>query len=339
VITTSLTDDCLLFADDFRQYYLGAYERHSVSGPEHVEGINRPINGYKGDFGGPVVAGDNPLDEAGRFVPTSKVLPVGQFPQFNSWAAARYRIPAFEAVQGQRYAGAQHEDDSYMRLRKTVDLSGAASAQLRFKLSADVEQGFDHVIVEAHTVGQNDWTTLPDLNGHTSTDAPIGCGDGLLLGEHPFLTHYLDAANCTSPGSTGTWNAFTGSTGGWQELAFDLGGFLNKRVELFISYVTDPFFGGVGAFVDDTRVVVNANVVSADGFEGLTSTWSIAGPPPGSPANKGNWRIGRGPLAEIAGATATGDTLLLGFGLEQLQTDAQRVDLLKRALNNLIGAY
>ena len=102
--------------------------------------------------------------------------------------------------------------------------------------------------------------------------------------------------------------------------------------------MTDPTVGGVGAFVDDTRVVVNGSVVSADGFEGLTSTWSIVGPPPGSPPNSGRWRIGRAPLAEIAGATATDDTLLLGFGLEQLQTDAQRVDLLKRALNDLIGA-
>ena len=27
---------------------------------------------------------------------------------------------------------------------------------------------YDYVFVEAHTVGQNDWTTLPDKNGHTS---------------------------------------------------------------------------------------------------------------------------------------------------------------------------
>ncbi len=78
--------------------------------------------------------------------------------------------------------------------------------------------------------------------------------------------------------------------------------------------------------------------MSAGGFEGPTRTRSIRGPTPGSPPNSGRRRIGRSPLAEIAGATATDDTLLLGFGLEQLETDAQRVDLLERALGNPIGS-
>ena len=34
------------------------------------------------------------------------------------------------------------------------------------------EEGYDHVIVEAHTSAQDDWTTLPDLNGNTTTDVP-----------------------------------------------------------------------------------------------------------------------------------------------------------------------
>ena len=35
-------------------------------------------------------------------------------------------------------------------------------------MSYDIEPGFDYVFVEAHHVGQDDWTTLPDANGHTS---------------------------------------------------------------------------------------------------------------------------------------------------------------------------
>ena len=31
------------------------------------------------------------------------------------------------------------------------------------------------MFVEAHTVGQDDWTTLPDLNGHTSQDTGLSC--------------------------------------------------------------------------------------------------------------------------------------------------------------------
>src|ERR687893_2170743 len=137
---------------------------------------------------------------------------------------------------------------------------------------------------------------------------------------HPFLRHYLGGAGCTGPGTSGRWHSFTGSSGGWQAAAFDLSPFLGRTVELSISYVTDPNTGGVGAFVDDTRIVVDG-AVTADGFEGATSPWAPGGPPTGSPPNSGNWRIGT-ELVNFYAATSTPDTLLLGFGLEQLATDA-----------------
>ena len=39
-------------------------------------------------------------------------------------------------------------------------------------MSWSTEAGYDNVIVEAHTVGQDDWTTLPDANGGTSDALP-----------------------------------------------------------------------------------------------------------------------------------------------------------------------
>ena len=38
---------------------------------------------------------------------------------------------------------------------------------LQAQLNWSTETGYDHVIVEAHTVGQDNWTTLPDKNGRT----------------------------------------------------------------------------------------------------------------------------------------------------------------------------
>ncbi len=301
-----------------------------------MTGIAAPIDGYEGSLGGPVVGGDNPLDEAGVFQPTSEVLPPAQFPQFASLAAARYEQDGgpFSPVEGDRYAGALHADASYMRLSKTVDLTGATAAELRFQLSINTEPGYDNVIVEARTVGQDDWTTLPDLNGGTDTTPPAECtGTGFLLAMHPFLRHYLGGADCTEPGTSGTWNAFTGSTGGWSDVAFDLSGFTGQ-VEVAISYVTDPATGGVGAFVDDTRVIVDG-VESADGFEGATSTWTIGGPPAGSPPNAGDWQISE-QLVNFYAGTSTADTLLLGFGLEQLASDADRAELMGRALGGLL---
>ncbi|WP_211254447.1 M14 family metallopeptidase [Knoellia sinensis] len=331
-------EDCLILADDFRQYYLGAFTRTSTADAGGVSGTAEPLDGYEGTFGGPVVTGANPLDEAGVFQPTSDVLPVADFPQFASRGALEYAaagVDPFAPVEGTRYAGAVHADSSYMRLSKTVDLSAASAAQLRFQISINTEPSYDNVIVEARSAGQDNWTTLPDLNGGTQTDPPAECEpDGFLLGMHPFLAHYLAGPGCTQPGSSGTWNSFTGSTDGWHQAAFDLSGFLGDSVELSISYVTDPATGGIGAFVDDTHVVVDG-VDSADGFEGATSTWTVGGPPEGSAPNQGNWVFSERLIQSFA-ATSTADSVLLGFGLEQLSTDAQRSTLLRQALGGLL---
>ena len=88
--------------------------------------------------------------------------------------------------------------------------------------------------------------------------------------------------------------------------------------------------------VVDTRVVVNG-VADGDGFEAETSDWMVAGAPAGSPENSGSWAIGAA-LLNFYAATSTDDTLLLGFGLEQLATDEDRRELLSRALAGLLGA-
>jgi Immune inhibitor A peptidase M6 len=339
VVTTvpGFFEDCLILADDFRQYYLGAFARTDTVDPNAVEGIADPITGFEGDLGGPVVEGDNPLDEAGVFQPTSDVLPAGQFPQFTSQGAALYPLEEgspFAPIEGERYAGALHADSSYMRLTRTVDLTSAQSAALQFQLSAITEPGYDHVIVEARTANGDDWTTLPETGGATSTTPPAECEPGgFLLELHPFLSRYLGGADCTE----GEWHSITGSTGGWQDLTYDLSAFRGGQVEVSITYVTDPAVAGIGAFVDDTRISVDGAEVPAlaDGFEGQTSAWSATGPPEGSPPNSGNWEIGERLINLFAG-TSTADTLLLGFGLEQLATGDERADLIGRALGGLI---
>jgi hypothetical protein len=265
---------------------------------------------------------------------------VEEFPQFASRAAADYLVagtPPFSPVEGENYAGALHADESYTRLTRTVDLTGATTAELAFQLSLNIEPGYDHVLVEARTAGGDDWTTLPDLEGGTSTAVPQECvGGGFLLTLHPHLRHYLGGTGtqpCTATGSSGTWNAFNQATRGWQQARFDLSDFAGSQVEVSIAYVSDPSSGGVGAFVDDTRLTVDGTTTS-DGFEGATSSWAVTGPPEGSPPNSTAWEIGPKLINFYAG-TSTRDTLLLGFGIEQLATEAERADLLRRALRGL----
>ena len=113
--TAGFFEDCLILADDFRQYYLGGYTRTNTANPPSATGVGDPVDGWQATFGGPVVTGDNPLNQAGLFQPTSDVLPVGQFPQFASHGAVAYPEQTgnpFKPIEGERYAGAVHEDAS-----------------------------------------------------------------------------------------------------------------------------------------------------------------------------------------------------------------------------------
>jgi hypothetical protein len=166
-----------------------AYGRTTLADPPALEGVEGPFAGLSGAFGGAGVEA-NPLDEAGNFLVTSEVLPPDQFPQFTSSRALTYGAGGggpgpYDPIDGQFYVGALHADNSFMRLQRTIDVP-AEAGQLAFSLSHNVEQAFDHVIVEAETIvggqPQGDRTTLPDLNGGTSTSPSAACDqypDGL----------------------------------------------------------------------------------------------------------------------------------------------------------------
>ena len=126
----------------------------------------------------------------------------------------------------------------------------------------------------------------------------------------------------------------TGNSGGWRQASFDLSAFAGKRVEVSISYVTDPSSGGVGAFVDDTKVVVGGAVTEAEGFETGLGPWSLPGPPPGSAPGGGDFQRAQ---SLVSPAVTTSDTVLLGFGVEQIGSAAERAAVVGRAMQLLLG--
>ncbi|MGH9235513.1 MAG: M14 family zinc carboxypeptidase [Acidimicrobiales bacterium] len=344
VVTEDPFSDCLLLGDDFHQYYLGAFGRTAFVDPGGVSGTGNPLEGVAATFGGPAVA-DNPLDEAGAFALTSDVMPPDQFPLFAGNASSTYvtvdGVNPFGPAEGEFYAGAVHQDGSYMRLARTIDLASVAPADqpaLEFQISFSTELGFDNVIVEAAPAGTQDWTTLAEAGGATSSTPPTQCEEGFLLEMHPFLTHYLTPGNpCGSSGSSGDWNALTGDSNGYQQVAYDLSAYAGGSVDVKISYVTDPASGGIGVFVDDTRVTTGGGtaVLDADGFEDATSLWTVEGAPEGSPGNQGDFVIST-VLVEVAASVTTEDSVLLGYGIEQLATPAEQADVLGRIMAYLL---
>ena len=220
--------------DDFAPYYLGAYERLSAPDAKSFSGTGA-LAGADGALG---AAEGNPLDKAGRFTVTSDTLPAPQFPQFKSAAGGSYPglSNPYAPFEGQGMAAATHADRDYKRLTRTFDLTGVTAAdkpELRLALNWNLEPGFDHGLLEAHTTGADDWTTLPDTNGSSSAAVPAQCAAGFFINGHPFLKHYLTqgATGCTASGSSGAWNSFTGSSGGWKQVAFDLAPYAGKKVE------------------------------------------------------------------------------------------------------------
>ncbi|MEV5884456.1 M14 family zinc carboxypeptidase [Streptomyces sp. NPDC052020] len=326
-------------SDDFSQYYLGAYTRTPTPGASGFTGSGR-LDGFAGPLAD---APGNPLDRAGTYGVTSEELPVATHPQFASEGAGQFAgtVSPYGPYAGAHMAAAVHTDDAYKRLTRTLDLTGVSAADapaLRTRLLWDTEPGYDHVLVEARTAGADDWTTLPEAGGATTTAVPAECAAGYYVGEHPWLKRYLTVGDdgCAARGTSGAWHSLTGSSGGWRQVAYDLSAYAGRQVEVSLSYVSDPGTGGRGVLADEAALVVGGGAAETEGFETSLGAWRAAGPPPGSPAVLKDWAR-TGTLFRTYGAVTTDDTVLLGFGLEHLSTAADRAALMRKALAALEG--
>ena len=345
---------CLLLSDDFLQYYLGAYIYNDGAGtdpetgePFDVVGVQDPYEGGTWPLNGGNSA-DN-QDHTASFLSTSSLLPDSEYPQFASDAPAQFAregAAPFEPFHGDQYMYSNRSDESYKRITRTLDLSSVTpeDARMTFQISHDTEPDWDYVFVEVHTVGQDDWTTLPEENGNTGTDTGDSCPEGWIEDIHPFLEHYQtleDDGTCTSTGTTGEWNAASGRSEGWEQWEIDLSEYAGTGkdpIEVSITYASDYAFQGLGAFVDQIDVPTAEGDTSFEDDGNTLDGWSVPGSPEGSPENPNDWEP-RGSVGFEEGAiVSTDDTLYFGFGLEGVETREGRADLLGRSLSYLSGA-
>jgi hypothetical protein len=320
-----------LLSDDFFQYQLGAYL--SVDGAGIDADSGSPF-GVRGENGDPVfdglsfsLTGSDSADNQAypdTFLATSYFMP-----HFTDAVAARYVRPGgpFDPHSGDYYIYSQMADQAYKRIGGTFTLP-AGAPQLSFWISYDIETDWDYAFVEIHTSGADDWTTLPDLNGFTTTTTGDSCVEGWVDQIHPHLAHYMDSA-CTPSGTSGQWNAFTGSSNGWQQVSVDLSAYAGRTVEIYISYASDWGTQNLGVFLDDIEI----DGYPAEGFETGMGLFGITTTPDNTPFN--NWlRITAGGFAE-GPVIRTPDSVFMGFGFEAIDGAANRVAVMDRVMDYL----
>jgi hypothetical protein len=329
---------CIQVFNDFQQYWLGAYVYFDDAGTDQETGTPFPLKGNGGTFEG--FNGTLAPSHTNSFVATSAILPAAQFPLFASSAQVKWVRPGgpFDPHAGSWDAYSGISDVSWKRLTKTIDLTGKTSGDLSFWTSYDTEADWDFLTVEAHTAGGDDWTTLPDANGHTTQSTGESCKEENSGGWrviHPFTQHYQSAA-CEPTGTTGSWNAASGNAGGWQQWKIDLTAYAGKKVELSVSYISDWSTQGAGVFLDDFKVTADGATAEETSFESDLSGWTVAAPPEGTSPSINNW-FRTDQIFEEGGGIVTQDTVYLGFGVESLTDQAARTDLVKRSMRHLLG--
>jgi Peptidase family M1 domain/Peptidase M1 N-terminal domain len=203
--------------------------------------------------------------------------------------------PVAAPTTGTRFALSQPADSSYKRLLRPLHIP-AGGATVNFSVSRDTEPDWDYFFVEVHTVGQDDWTTLADQNGHTSADVGFSCLVGWQA-IHPFLAHYQTDngdGTCRSTGTSGQWLAASGASGGpeqWQ-VSIPAAAAAARDVEVSLSYASDEVVQYAGAFVDDVVVSTGEGSTSFEADADPLDGWTVPGPPTGSPGNSSDWTTG-----------------------------------------------
>lgn len=338
--------NCEGLQDDFAQYWLGIDDGSLVEPARggRVVADAAPFAGLSIPLGGDGMVVDGVMD----YDLTAARHPVETYPQFAATAAAHYTdVGLGPRTGGQMAYSGLPQDYEYQRIQRTIDLSGKTTAELSFFEAHQVRNTFEALIVEAHTVGQDDWTTLPDSGGRTSPQTALACNSAQWYALFPHLPHYMTrvgegmAATCEPTGTTGQWHALGGTSGRWQPFTADLSAWAGKQVEVAITYVRSRRAqANTFVVVDDVTVTADGATLATTSFEDGDGGWTFTGLPAGSPPADPSVQFtvaGREALPmDVDGAIVVTDrAITFGFGLQAVPDESLRADLLERALAHL----
>jgi len=322
-----------------------------------IAGIADPLSGLTWGINGGGSANNQVTDAS--FIATGDFLevtdPADSFPQFASTPAAEYLsgiAGPFDPHTGSSFMWSDRADEAYKRLTRTITVP-AGGASMSFWTSYNLELDFDYMIVEAHEVGTDNWTTLPDQNGHTTSDlsADLSCTGGWSNPNdaanvlHPFLTHYQTFnpadGTCSPTGTTGQWNAANGSSSGWQQWQVDLSPYAGKQVEISITSLSDWGFQQFpGVFIDDIAVSTGEGSTSFEDDGDPMDGWTVPGAPQDPDGiegpNRNDWIRRAGLGIKEGSVVRAADTLYMGFGFEGIAGAPTRNQVMDRAVDYLL---
>ena len=188
--------------------------------------------------------------------------------------------PEYRPHTGSRMLYSGNGQPAYRRISHVVDVP-AGGGSLSFWANLNTADSA-YLFIEAHTVGADDWTTLPDQDGFMNDWSQSMCD-----GTFPFLAHYLTReadGTCTPTGTTGTWagdSSFNYGPGDENQFTFDLAKFAGKKIELAITYAAkkpgpdEDTTERLGVFLDDVVVSTGQGTTSfeddGDTFDGWTT--------------------------------------------------------------------
>ena len=220
----------------------------------------------------------------------------------------------------------------------------AGSTTFDFQASWDVEEDYDFVIVEVHTVGQDNWTTLPEVGGHAMQT--LGSCEIAWNSVHPFVDHYqtFDPATATCVPSNATTrrrlvgpDRRLGRLGPAPLRPVGLRGPAGRGVDLLrhrLRRERDHRRPGRRRGPTNDSVSTPLTGFEAGDLDGFTTPPA----PEGSPTLRRTW-VATGtidlPGEESAGVVTT-DTVILPFGLEQITDTAIRDDIVGDAMRWLL---
>ena len=169
-VTADFFSDCLLLADDFTQYYLGAFTWSPRAAPESPGGTGEPITGLTRRWGTRRPTRSTRPGRSCRRAPSAS----GGVPQFTSAVSGVYEAARPGTSRPSRATGSPRRrtpttptcgspDRRPHRGHRGAGSDAGVRAVLRHG------GGYDNVIVEAHPVGTDEWTTLPEAGGLSDT--------------------------------------------------------------------------------------------------------------------------------------------------------------------------